>query len=95
MEKLADELRAVDIEPWLCEMDVLYGDDFVAEIEKGLKEADLTVLVWSPDAAPRHGQVKNGDQCLPVRSKSPERAWASFLLRDAELPELLTYKTSY
>jgi hypothetical protein len=27
------------------------GNNFVAEIEEGLRDADLTVLFWSPDAA--------------------------------------------
>lgn len=43
VEKLAGELRTVDIEPWLCET-VSFGDDFVAQIEQGRQEADLTVL---------------------------------------------------
>ena len=51
VETLAAELKAEKIEPWLCEVDIEFGDNFVAEIEKGLREADLTVLFWSPEAA--------------------------------------------
>jgi hypothetical protein len=44
VEKLASEIHTVDIEPWLCETGVSFGDDFVAQIEQGLQEADLLVL---------------------------------------------------
>ena len=38
-EKLAAELRANGIDPWLCEVDIEHGDNFVAEIEElGCKE---------------------------------------------------------
>ena len=51
VQTLAAELEAEKIEPWLSEVDIELGDNFVAEIEKGLREADLTVLFWSPEAA--------------------------------------------
>ena len=51
VESLADELKREQIEPWLCEVDIEFGQNFVAEIEKGLREADLTVLFLSPEAA--------------------------------------------
>ena len=50
VENLTTELTRQGIESWCCEVDVLPGDDFVAEIEKGLQEADLTLLIWSPEA---------------------------------------------
>src|SRR5215469_7567536 len=45
VQTLAHELEAEGIEPWLCEVDVEVGNNFVAEIEKGLREADLTGAV--------------------------------------------------
>ena len=51
VEALAQALQAADIEPWLCEIDILLDNDFIAEIEKELREADLTLLIWSPDTA--------------------------------------------
>lgn len=51
VQTLADELKAENIEPWLCEVDVEFGENFVAKIEEGLRDADLAVLFWSPDAA--------------------------------------------
>jgi hypothetical protein len=51
VEALAAELKAEKIEPWLCEVDIELGANFVAKIEEGLREADLAVLFWSPEAA--------------------------------------------
>ena len=49
---LASELEAEKIEPWLCEIDIEFGQNFLAEIEKALRKADLTVLfLVSPEAA--------------------------------------------
>jgi hypothetical protein len=39
------------VEPWLCEVDIEFGHNFVAKIEEGLRDADLTVLFSSPEAA--------------------------------------------
>jgi hypothetical protein len=38
---LAAELRANAIDPWLCEVDIERGDNFVAKIEAALKSGDL------------------------------------------------------
>ena len=44
VQTLATELEAEKIDPWLCVVDVEVGDNFVAKIEEGLREANLTVL---------------------------------------------------
>jgi hypothetical protein len=51
VEALAAELKAEKIEPWSCEVDIELGDNFVAKIEEGLRDADLAILFWSPEAA--------------------------------------------
>ena len=51
VQTLATALEAEKIEPCLCEVDIDFGQNFVAEIEDGLREADLAVLFWSPEAA--------------------------------------------
>jgi hypothetical protein len=51
VQTLAAELEAEKIEPWLCEIDIEFGQNFVTEIEEGLRDVDLTVLFWSPEAA--------------------------------------------
>src|SRR5713226_7709292 len=67
VEKLAAELRAESIEPWLCEVDIGPGDNFVAKVEDGLRESDLALLVFSPDAA---------------RSAWTQVEWTSILARE-------------
>ena len=49
VQTLAAELQAEKIEPWLCEVDIEFGQNFVAKIQEGLRAADLTVLFWSPE----------------------------------------------
>ena len=44
VEALADELKTEKIESWLCEVDIEFGENFVAKIEEGLRDADLAVL---------------------------------------------------
>lgn len=51
VEKLAAALRHEGIEPWLCEVDIIPADNLVAKIKEGLSISDLTILVWSPEAA--------------------------------------------
>jgi tetratricopeptide (TPR) repeat protein len=89
VKKLASELQKIEIDPWLCEVDVLPGEDFVAEIEKGLKESDLTVLVWSPEAAK---SAWTGEEWRSVLARQVEESRIRLvivLLRMAEFPELL------
>src|ERR1700686_4880840 len=51
VQTLAGDLEAEKIQPWLCEVDIEFGHNFVAKIEEGLRTADLTILFWSPEAA--------------------------------------------
>ena len=90
--KLATELENADITPWLCEVDIDYADNFVASIEKGLKESDIALLVWSPDAA-RSDWTKVEWTSILARELEESRTRLGFLLlRDAPVPELLRTK---
>jgi hypothetical protein len=51
VQALVAELKAEQIDSWICEIDVELGDNFVAEIETALRKADLAVLFLSPEAA--------------------------------------------
>jgi hypothetical protein len=51
VEKLAAAITASGFEPWLCEVDIEKNENFVAEINEGLTQSDLALLMWSPDAA--------------------------------------------
>src|SRR6516162_2228492 len=92
VQSLADELKAEKIEPWLCEVDVEVGNNFVAEIEKGLREADLTVLFWSPDAAASKWTHREWNSVTEREISESRTRLGVVLLRDCVLPELLRVK---
>src|SRR5271165_2456558 len=92
VQTFADALKAEDIEPWICEIDVEFGGNFVAEIEEGLRDADLTVLFWSPEAA-RSDWTRLEWTSVTAREISESRTRLGIvLLRDCEVPELLRVK---
>jgi tetratricopeptide (TPR) repeat protein len=92
VQGLADELKAEKIDPWLCEVDVEVGDNFVSKIEDGLREADLTVLIWSPEAA-RSDWTRLEWTSVTAREISESRTRLGVvLLRDCPVPELLRVK---
>jgi hypothetical protein len=92
VQTFVDELKAEDIEPWICEIDVEFGGNFVAEIEEGLRDADLTVLFWSPEAA-RSDWTRLEWTSVTAREISESRTRLGIvLLRDCAVPELLRVK---
>jgi TIR domain/NB-ARC domain len=92
VETLAAELEAEKIEPWLCEVDIEFGQNFVAKIEEGLRDADLTVLFWSPEAA-RSDWTRLEWTSVTAREISESRTRLGIvLLRDCAEPELLRVK---
>ena len=92
VEKLAAELRANDIDPWLCEVDIEYGDNLVAEIENGLKGSDLVLLVLSPEAV-RSAWTREEWTAVRAREVEEKRTLLGvLLLRDCAAPELLRTK---
>jgi len=92
VQTLAAELETEKIDPWFCEVDIEFGHNFVAEIEKGLREADLTVLFWSPEAA-RSDWTRREWTSVTAREISESRTRLGVvLLRDCTIPELLRVK---
>ena len=92
VQALAAELKAEKIEPWLCEVDIEYGANFVAEMEDGLRETDLAVLFWSPEAA-RSDWTRLEWTSVTAREISESRTRLGVvLLRDCAVPELLRVK---
>lgn len=95
VEKLAAELRANGVEPWLCEVDIEHGDNFVAKIEEGLKGSDLVVLVLSPEAV---ASAWTQEEWTAVRAREVADSrirLGVLLLRDCEVPELLRTKPRF
>src|SRR5271165_1044608 len=92
VQTFADALKAEDIEPWICEIDIELGDNFVAKIEEGLRDADLAVLFWSPEAA-RSDWTQLEWTSVTAREISESRTRLGIVLvRDCEVPELLRVK---
>lgn len=95
VEKLAAELRANDVEPWLCEVGIEHGDNFVAEIEEGLKGSDLVLLVLSPEAV-RSAWTREEWTAVLARQVAESRTRLGvLLLRDCDVPELLRNKNRF
>src|ERR1022692_304900 len=95
VEKLAAELRANDIDPWLCEVDIEYGDNFVAEIENGLKGSDLVLLVLSPEAVRSAWTREEWTSVLARQVAESRTRLGVLLLRDCDVPELLRNKNRF
>jgi hypothetical protein len=92
VQTLADELEAEKMEPWICEVDVEFGHNFVAKIEEGLRDADLTILFWSPEAG-RSDWTRLEWTSVTAREISESRTRLGVvLLRDYAIPELLRVK---
>ena len=91
VESLATELEAERIEPWLCEIDIDFGQNFVRKSRKA-SDADLTILFWSPEAA-RSGWTHKEWTSVKNREISESRTRLGIvLLRDCPVPELLRTK---
>jgi tetratricopeptide (TPR) repeat protein len=92
VQTFAADLKAEKIEPWICEVDVEFGGNFVAEIEEGLRDTDLAVLFWSPEAA-RSDWTRLEWTSVTAREISESRTRLGIvLLRDCAIPELLRVK---
>ena len=91
VEKLAAALPK-GIDPWLCEVDIEPGDNFVAEIEEGLKRSDLVLLILSPEAV-RSAWTREEWTAVRAREVEEKRTLLGvLLLRDCAAPELLRTK---
>jgi hypothetical protein len=92
VQALAAQLEAEKIEPWLCEIDIDFGQNFVAEIEKGLSEADLTILFWSPEAACSDWTRLEWTSVTAREISESRTRLGIVLVRDCAIPELLRVK---
>jgi tetratricopeptide (TPR) repeat protein len=92
VKKLAEEFEREHISPWLCEVDIITGDNFVAEIEEGLSSSDLAIVTWSPEAARSRWTDLEWATVLDREISESRRRLGVILLKDAKLPELLRTK---
>ena len=89
VERLALALQSADFEPWLCEVDIDRGENFVAKINEGLEHSDLALLVWSPNAAESAWVGQEWTSLLAQQVEEHKVRLAIILLRDHPLPPLL------
>jgi tetratricopeptide (TPR) repeat protein len=92
VEKLAPAMIANGFTPWLCEVDIEISANFVAEISKGLKESDLILLVWSPDAANSVWTQAEWTTTLKQEVEQSRIRLGVIMLRQHDLPPLLDTK---
>jgi hypothetical protein len=92
VRRLASEFERELITPWLCEVDIIPGDNFVGQIEQGLSSSDLAIVAWSPDAARSRWTDLEWASVLDREISESRRRLGVVLLRDAKLPELLRTK---
>ena len=85
-------MTASGFEPWRCEVDIEKGPNFVAEISKGLKQTDLTLLVWSPDAANSPWTEEEWTAVLKQQVEQSRIRFGIIMLREHPLPPLLDTK---
>ena len=89
VQRLAAALDGADFTPWLCEVDIDRGENFVARINDGLAQSDLALLVWSPDAAKSAWTEQEWTSLLAQQVEEHKIRLAIIRLRDHKLPPLL------
>ena len=89
VQQLAKAMEAAGFDAWRCEDSIQAQADWIEEIEKGLKAADIVLLVWSPDAAASYPTMLEYRAALAREIIVKRMRLGVVLLRDWELPELL------
>src|SRR5208337_2086568 len=89
VEKLALALGDAGFTPWLCEVDIDKGENFVAKINDGLAQSDLALLIWSPDAAKSAWTEQEWTTLLAQQVEERKIRLAIILLREHPRPVLL------
>src|SRR5271157_4896434 len=89
VEKLAIALEASGFTPWLCEVDIEKGANFVSKINEGLAQSQMALLVWSPDAAKSDWTEQEWTSLLAQQVAEHKIRLAIVMLRDHPLPPLL------
>jgi tetratricopeptide (TPR) repeat protein len=90
--QLAAALESAKLEPWLCEVDIEKNQNFVAGIEAGLAQCDISLVIWSPDAAASVWTTEEWTSLLARQVAEQRIRLGIVLLRDCPLPELLRTK---
>ena len=88
-ERLADAMREERFEPWLSEIDIKPGTNWVKGVDKGLRDADLVLLLWSPNAAKSIATEHEWTAAFDREITEKRLRLELVLLADCQRPELL------
>jgi hypothetical protein len=92
VQRLAAALTSAGFTPWLCEVDIERGENFVGRIEEGLTRCDIALVVWSPDAATSSWTKEEWTSVLARQVAEQKIRLGIVFLRECPLPELLRNK---
>jgi len=79
-------LEASGFTPWLCEVDIERGANFVAKINEGLAQSDLALLIWSQHAANSAWTLEEWTAALARQVEENRIRLGIVLLRDCPMP---------
>jgi len=89
VERVAEEIREMNMAPWLYEQEIHPGDRIPHRLGSGLAKADYFLIFWSADAA-KSRWVKSEIDAAFLRWADEESVFlVPVRLDDTELPELL------
>src|SRR5271157_2990439 len=86
VQKLAIALETADFTPWLCEVDIETGANFVSKINEGLAQSDLALLIWSQHAANSAWTLEEWTAALARQVEENRIRLGIILLRDCPMP---------
>jgi hypothetical protein len=92
VETLAVKMKAEGFDPWRCETSIHPGDNWVGEMDRGLAEADLVLLIWSPAAAESFATKVEWTSALAREISEKKLRLGVVMLEECALPELLRTK---
>ena len=92
VETLAVHMKAEGFDPWLCETSIHPSDNWVGEINRGLTDADLVLLVWSPAAAESFAARVEWTSALAREISERRLRLGVVMLQECALPEVIRTK---
>jgi len=91
-EKLATDLKNLGIGIWLDKWEIKVGDSIIEKIGKGIKDNDFLGIVLSPNSVSSNWVRKELSAALIKELKSKSVVILPILLRDCEIPPLISDK---
>ena len=90
--KLAEAMQREGFIPWLCETSIDPASNWIEEINNGLQDAEIVLLIWSPDAANSLATRDEWSSAWAREITERRIRLGVVMLRDHPLPPLLSTK---